>query len=132
MTELVPRRFAAASAASCAAPLRGGNSHGGLDAPAFLPEYFDRVVLTRTPEDFITNVHRVVHALPLGSCWTGEAIRLQCQALGITPRHHNAWGRAIRYCLSSGLLTETGRFPRMRTRLAHGRRNPEYIRVSHS
>ena len=126
MTELVPRRFAAASAASCAALPWGPEP----PSPAFLPEYFDRVVLTRTPEDFITNVHRVVHALPLGSCWTGEAIRLQCQALGVTPRHYNAWGRAIRYCLAAGLLTETGRFPRMRTRLSHGRRNPEYIRVS--
>lgn len=129
----MPKRFAAASAASCAAPLRSLEpASAGDPAPTFLRDYFCRLVLSHSPEDFTTNVFRIVHALPIGSCWTGEAIRLQCQALGVNPRHHNAWGAAIKYCITSGLLTETGRFPRMRSRRSHARRNPEYIRVSHS
>ena len=129
MTELVPRHFAGDSAASCVATPSTPDTPAGA---VFLRDYFCRLVLSHSPEDFTSNVYRIVHALPIGSCWTGEAIRLQCQALGVTPRHHNAWGAAIKYCITGGLLTETGRFPRMRTRRSHARRNPEYIRVSHS
>lgn len=126
MTELVPKRFAAASVASCEATPR---REAEPDAP-FLRDYFCNLVLSHESADFTQNVYRIVHALPLGSCWTGEAIRLQCEALGVRPRHHNAWGAAIKYCITGGLLTETGRFPRMRARLSHARRNPEYIRIS--
>lgn len=130
MTEPAPKHFAAASAASCVTTSATTDSPEVDPAGAtFLRDHFCNLVLSSSPDDFSENVFRIVHALPLGSRWTGEAIRLKCQELGVTPRHYNAWGAAIKYCIAGGLLTETGRFPRMRTRLSHARRNPEYERT---
>lgn len=123
MTEPAPSPSAGASVASC--ERRPDQAREAL----FLRDYFCELVLSSSPEDFSENVFRIVHSLPPGSFWTGEAIRLKCQELGVNPRHYNAWGAAIKHCIRHGLLTETGRFPRMRTRLSHARRNPEYVRT---
>lgn len=86
-------------------------------------------VLDNAPGDFSESVFRHVLCLPQGQVCTGESIRFACLLKGIRPHHPNAWGAAIRRCLEAGLLTETGRFPRMRSQSSHARRNPEYFRA---
>lgn len=94
-----------------------------------LADHFMNQVISNAPGDFGDNVIRYVTSLPRGALCTGESIRLACLELGITPHHHNAWGAVISRCIRAGLLTETGRFPRMRSRSSHARRNPEYHRT---
>lgn len=91
-------------------------------------DHFMNIVLSNAPEDFGDNVIRFVASLPKGTLCTGETIRLGCLEHGIAPHHHNAWGAVISRCVRAGLLTETGRFPRMKSASSHARRNPEYIR----
>jgi hypothetical protein len=86
-------------------------------------------VLDHAPEDFSETVFRHVLNLTKGTVCTGESIRLACLDAGIAPHHPNAWGAAINRCVRAGLLTETGRFPRMKSPSSRARRNPEYIRA---
>lgn len=93
-----------------------------------LANHFMNLVLCSAPEAFGDNVVLYVTSLPKGTLCTGESIRLACLEHGIVPHHHNAWGAAISRCVRAGLLTETGRFLRMKSRTSHARRNPEYRR----
>lgn len=94
-----------------------------------LADHGMNLALAHSPEDFADNVVQFVLRLPKGTLCTGESIRLACHEVGISPRHHNAWGAVISRCVRAGLLEETGRFPRMQSRSSHARRNPEYRRV---
>jgi hypothetical protein len=99
-----------------------------MDAAEQLAIHFMDQVLANAPEDFREHVVRFVVSIPTGTLCTGESIRLACIAQGIVPHHHNAWGGVISRCVRAGLLTETGRFPRMKSLSSHARRNPEYVR----
>lgn len=100
-----------------------------MNEAQLLADHFMDKVLSCAPEDFGDNVVRYVASIPLGTLCTGESIRLGCLEQGIAPHHHNAWGAVINRCIRAGLLTETGRFLRMKSRSSHARRNPEYRRT---
>lgn len=99
-----------------------------MNQAQLLADQFMIKVLSNAPEDFGDNVVRFVVSLPKGTLCTGETIRLGCLERGIVPHHHNAWGAAVSRCVRAGLLSETGRFPRMKSPSSHARRNPEYTR----
>lgn len=77
--------------------------------------------------DFMADARYAVSRLPSG-LYTGEAIRLEIEARGICPHHHNAWGALISKCVKDGMLKPTGRYLPMRTRKSHARKTPEYRR----
>lgn len=114
---------------STAPPKLGSTGDQFMNEAQRLADQFMDQVLSNAPEDFADNVVRYVVSIPQGTLCTGESIRLDCLERGITPHHHNAWGAAISRCVRAGLLSETGRFPRMKSRSSHSRRNPEYVRV---
>lgn len=77
---------------------------------------------------FTERVIGVVTALPFGSEWTGEGIRIRCTDLGVTPHHPNAWGAAVNVVVRKGLLIKTGEYRQMKRVSSHARVNPVYVR----
>lgn len=58
--------------------------------------------------------------------YTGEDIRRQLTAAGITPHHANAWGALVRCAIKRGLLHPTGRYLPMVAVSSHARKTAEY------
>ena len=58
---------------------------------------------------------------------TGEDVRLRCQAAGIEPHHHNAWGALTNELLRRGILEPTDRFVKMKDPRSHARMTRVYI-----
>lgn len=61
-----------------------------------------------------------------GQLVTGEDIRLYCEAAGVVPHHHNAWGAAIMRLVRRGTLVDTGRTRNMRSKKSHARKTTLY------
>jgi hypothetical protein len=79
--------------------------------------------------DFTATVRRLVCRMPSGLQLTGEDIRLECEARGIVPHHHNAWGATINSMVRGRILAQTGKHKSMRTKKSHARRTPVYVVV---
>ncbi len=62
--------------------------------------------------------------------FTGECIRLCCEAQGIVPPHHNAWGAIVREALREKLIVPTGEWRPMSGAKSHARITRVYRRVS--
>lgn len=61
---------------------------------------------------------------------TGEDVRLACEARGVRPHHHNAWGAVIAGFVRDGLLEPTGRYIPMRAKGSHARKTQVYRRAA--
>ena len=59
---------------------------------------------------------------------TGEDVRLACEAAGIRPHHHNAWGGLVREAIKQGLLVATGTYRSMKAKGSHARKTQVYRR----
>ena len=59
---------------------------------------------------------------------TGEDVRLACEARGVRPHHHNAWGGLTSRFVSQGLLVPTGRYVAMKAKGSHARKTQVYYR----
>ena len=59
---------------------------------------------------------------------TGEDVRLACEAQGVRPHHHNAWGGLTSRFVSLGLLVPTGRYVAMKAKGSHARKTQVYYR----
>jgi hypothetical protein len=77
-------------------------------------------------EQFMGKGLDFIASLGHGSEVTGEEIRLRCEARGIEPHHHNAWGALIMGAIQKGLLKHTGRYAAMTVKRSHARRTPVY------
>ena len=77
-------------------------------------------------EEFMREGMKFIGSLGHGTEATGEEIRLRCEARGIEPHHHNAWGSLIMTALRKGLLRHTGRYAPMTVKRSHARRTPVY------
>ena len=77
-------------------------------------------------EEFMREGLKFIGSLGHGTEATGEEIRLRCEARGIEPHHHNAWGSLIMAALRKGLLRHTGRYAPMTVKRSHARRTPVY------
>lgn len=86
------------------------------------------LVLEHAGKSFLDQVFALVAAKPIGTELTGEDIRVDCEAIGIHPSHHNAWGGATMRLVKSGVLQNTGRLTAMRTKKSHARKTPVYVR----
>ena len=60
--------------------------------------------------------------------YTGEDIRIRLTRLGLKPKHHNAWGRAIALCITEKLLTPTAKYRPMADPRSHARSTRVYAR----
>jgi hypothetical protein len=58
--------------------------------------------------------------------WTGEQIRIHCEAVGVIPHHHNAWGAVVNALLRNKVLIDTGRVTRMRGPKSNARKTTIY------
>ena len=59
---------------------------------------------------------------------TGEDVRLACEARGVRPHHHNAWGGLTSRLVKAGLLVPTGRYVAMKAKGSHARKTQVYYR----
>lgn len=59
---------------------------------------------------------------------TGEDVRLACEAQGVRPHHHNAWGGMTARFVKEGLLVPTGRYVAMKAKGSHARKTQVYYR----
>ena len=57
---------------------------------------------------------------------TSEDFRLTCEAQGIVPHHHNAWGGLTMGLKRMGALVETGELRAMKSSRSHARRTMVY------
>lgn len=62
----------------------------------------------------------------MGGVVTGEDIRLQCEAAGVQPHHHNAWGGFVCALIRDGVLIPTGRYVPMKADGSHARKTQVY------
>lgn len=65
--------------------------------------------------------------LPKGE-YTGEEIRINISNKGIGPHHPNAWGALIMYGLRNGILSDTGKISKMKTKTSHARKTSIYTK----
>jgi len=87
-------------------------------------------VVKNAGHDFTAQVWAVIRAMPIGTLFTGEDLRHQCEALGIYPHHHNAWGGVMARFDCSPLIKKTGRRIKMQDVKSHARKTDEYIRIA--
>ena len=87
-------------------------------------EALDRV-FSNASEDWKARALRVVLSMR-GQRVTGEDVRLACEALGIRPHHHNAWGAFISSLRRSGKLMPTGEYVNMRGAKSNARKTEVY------
>lgn len=80
-------------------------------------------------EDFWVVVRSHVCSNLVGQHLTGEEIREACEAWGITPHHHNAWGGLIGGMVRSGLLRRTMERRKMHGPKSNARRTDVYLVV---
>jgi len=107
-------------------PLFAQSAEGARD------EAIDRVV-KNAGESFTAQVWAVIRAMPIGTKFIGEELRLRCLALGVEkPHHHNAWGGVMAQLPKSPLVEKTGVRRKMQTKKSHARETAEYIRVDPS
>ena len=78
-------------------------------------------------DEFQEKALAVIESLIPGDEVTGEDIRLTCEARGIEPHHHNAWGALVMYAVRKGYLSHTGRYEPMKVSRSHARRTPVYV-----
>lgn len=79
--------------------------------------------------DFMEQGLEAIRSLPPLE-FTGEAIRRQLTAMGITPHHFNAWGALVRSAIKRGMLIDTGRTAPMTAIGSHARKTTVYSKVS--
>lgn len=100
-----------------------------LTAESARNEALERVV-ENAGDDFAAQVWTVIRAMPIGTKFIGEELRLRCLAHGVEkPHHHNAWGGVMARLPSSPLLEKTGVRRKMQTTKSHARETAEYVRV---
>lgn len=81
-------------------------------------------------EKWVEKILSFVRGLRSGWCGSGEDIRkMWWDRMGEQPRHHNAWGAAIRLCIVRGLLRRTGRRIKLTSLKGHARLTDEYERI---
>lgn len=78
-------------------------------------------------EDFMVNAFVATLDLPDGE-YTGEDIRFAITKTGVVPHHPNAWGAVIMNLVRHGILKDTGKYTKMRSRISHARRTPVYLK----
>lgn len=59
--------------------------------------------------------------------FTGEDIRIHCQAVVGHPAHHNAWGGLISSLVKKRMIVPTGKHQHMRDPVSHARQTPVYF-----
>jgi hypothetical protein len=62
--------------------------------------------------------------------FTGEDIRLACESVGATPKHHNAWGGFIMSLVRGHVIEPTGEYRAMRAKGSHARKTQVYRHVA--
>lgn len=86
-------------------------------------------VLENAGEDWRIAAREIVRRMEAPEV-TGEEIRLACEAAGVRPHHHNAWGGFILMLVRSGQLADTGRRVPMRAPGSHARKTTVYRRMA--
>lgn len=80
-------------------------------------------------ETFMAKAMRVVETMRGRT--TGEMIRVELTARGITPHHPNAWGAVVLTAVRRKILVDTGEMTHMVDVRSHARRTPVYNCVGH-
>jgi hypothetical protein len=82
-------------------------------------------VLDHAGQDWREQAKAVLHDMDDREV-TGEDIRLACEAAGVRPHHHNAWGAFVASLVRDGLLIPTGRYVPMKAKGSHARKTQLY------
>lgn len=67
---------------------------------------------------------RIIRDRLAGQEVLAEAFRAACEAEGVRPHHHNAWGGLTSALVRAGVIEDTGRVERSRDLRSHARRQP--------
>src|SRR5690606_16702339 len=99
----------------------------GFDEATARDELLARVV-ENAGEDWRVAAMEVFRGIP-GDELTGEDIRLACEAEGVRPHHHNAWGGFVGQLVREGSLLPTDQYRPMRAKGSHARKTQVYRRA---
>lgn len=58
--------------------------------------------------------------------YTGEDIRIILTKIGLRPNHPNAWGALVMSAIKFGILINTGKVTKMKTKTSHARKTSIY------
>lgn len=113
-------------------PRRGLMAPAGPATPTPAEVARDRGIATVT-NNAADWMPRAQLALPpalrrLSAEFTGEQLRSAVAAVVGEPHHHNAWGALVRWAVSAGYVTPTGRWEKGTTEQGHARKLPVYRR----